>query len=151
MPIVSIVPGGSSALEDEITSSHSRPLARFVSDQHQKVLTTMSVMHVIHCIVVLRESGGVDKELVRQKEEEDLEEEESLSIINESDFSPIARSFLSQLTTPRFQRVGLCLDSGALMPDHMTTDQIHPPRATPLLSPETLSPRSSWSEGPPIQ
>ena len=84
----------------------------------------MSVMHVIHCIVVLRESGGVDKELVRQKEEEDLEEEESLSIINESDFSPIARSFLSQLTTPRFQRVGLCLDSGALMPDHMTTDHL---------------------------
>ena len=149
MPIVPIVPGGSSALEDEITSSHRRPLARFVSDQHHKVLTPMSVMQL--SIVVLREGGGVEKELVRQKEEEDFEEEESLSIINESDFSPIARSFLSQLTTPRFQRVGLCLDSGALMPDHMTTDQIHPPRATPLLSPETLSPRSSWSEGPPIQ
>ena len=114
------MPGGSSALEDEITSSHSRPLARFVSNQHQKVLTPMmSVMQL--SIVVLREGGGVDKELVRQKEEEDLEEEESLSIINESDFSPIARSFLSQLTTPRFQRVGLCLDSGALMPHHLTT------------------------------
>ena len=102
-----IVPGGSSALEDEIASSHSRPLARFVSNQHQKVLTPMSVMQL--SIVGLCEGGGVDKEMVRQKEEEDLEEEESLSIINESDFSPIARSFLSQLTTPRFQRVGLCL------------------------------------------
>ena len=119
MPIVPIVPGGSSALEDEITSSHRRPLARFVSDQHHKVLTPMSVMQL--SIVVLREGGGVDKELVRQKEEEDFEEEESLSIINESDFSPIARSFLSQLTTPRFQRVGRCLDNGALMPDHLTT------------------------------
>ena len=51
------------------------------------------------------------------------EEDESLSIINESDFSPLARSFLSQLTTPR---------------------------ATPLLSPQTPSPRSSWSAGPQI-
>ena len=48
------------------------------------------------------------------------EEEESLSIINESDFSPLTRSFLSQLTTPM---------------------------ATPLLSPQTPSPRSSWSAG----
>ena len=51
------------------------------------------------------------------------EEDESLSIINESDFSPLTRSFISQLTTPR---------------------------ATPLLSPETPSPRSSWSAGPQI-
>ena len=53
----------------------------------------------------------------------DGEEDESLSIINESDFSPLTRSFLSQLTTPR---------------------------ATPLLSPQTPSPRSSWSAGPEI-
>jgi hypothetical protein len=49
----------------------------------------------------------------RQWSEEDSE---SLDIINESDISLAARSFLSQLTTPR---------------------------ATPLLSPDSLSPRSS--------